>query len=312
MEIEEPYIEYLRREIVEQYKEHPTGCGGSFGEILCWELHTNQTTFKGLAEKWGLPLSTIGELVKDHCDRLQELPKVNFAHATPNPTHPMEKRPHNLYSKREEKEEVRLASNYSLWKQVKWRVGHNLDLVREGESVIDAIDRLYKEAGGHWWPRESSYEKQEALANDADRAVLNAEDEIRMKAHAPSTTEEDWDIGGDIGIQAALILDTAFPNKYSSSFLETFERKVADMVNPKLKVLLSYYRAKWDYAQYNEGLRVSWGKAWEEATKVERQRILTLIEGELKEAGEGAKMGDYHCIGACEALTSLLAKIKLK
>lgn len=75
---EESYIEALRREIVEQYRSHPTGCGGSFGEILCWELHTNQTTFVKLAEKWGLSLPTIGDLVKDHCNKLQELPVVNF------------------------------------------------------------------------------------------------------------------------------------------------------------------------------------------------------------------------------------------
>ena len=75
--MEKTYLNLLREEIIEQYKNNPTGCGGSFGEILCWEIHTNKMTFIWLAEKWGIPISTLGELIKDHCDRLQELPKVN-------------------------------------------------------------------------------------------------------------------------------------------------------------------------------------------------------------------------------------------
>jgi hypothetical protein len=39
---EEPRIERLRRLIEEEYQERPTGCGGSFGEILCWKIHSNQ------------------------------------------------------------------------------------------------------------------------------------------------------------------------------------------------------------------------------------------------------------------------------
>jgi hypothetical protein len=78
MQIEESYISYLRREIVRQYKSHPTGCGGSFGELLCWEIHENNMTFSRLAEKWGISLPTLGDLIKDHCDRLQELPKIKF------------------------------------------------------------------------------------------------------------------------------------------------------------------------------------------------------------------------------------------
>ena len=51
MEIEESHLGYLRRRIEEQYKGKPTGCGGSLGEILCHELHSNGLTFKWLAEK---------------------------------------------------------------------------------------------------------------------------------------------------------------------------------------------------------------------------------------------------------------------
>jgi len=71
------YVELLRRLIEEQYKDHPTGCGGSFGELLCYEIHTRGLTFNWLAEKWGISLPTLGLLIKDHCDRLQKLPVVN-------------------------------------------------------------------------------------------------------------------------------------------------------------------------------------------------------------------------------------------
>lgn len=76
--MEQSYLSFLRESIVEQYKKHPTGCGGSFGELLCWEIHTNGMTFIGLAEKWDISLPTLGELIKDHCDRLQKNPKVDF------------------------------------------------------------------------------------------------------------------------------------------------------------------------------------------------------------------------------------------
>lgn len=75
--MEESYLSVLRREVEEQYRSQPTGCGSSFGEILCWEIHSNGMTFVWLAEKWGIPLSTLGELIKDHCDRLQEKLVVN-------------------------------------------------------------------------------------------------------------------------------------------------------------------------------------------------------------------------------------------
>lgn len=71
------YLGLLRKMVVDQYKDNPTGCGGSFGEILCWEIHTNGLTFVWLAEKWGMSLPTLGELIWDHCKRLENLPVVN-------------------------------------------------------------------------------------------------------------------------------------------------------------------------------------------------------------------------------------------
>lgn len=75
--MEEAYLARLRRLIEEQYRERPTGCGGSFGEILCWEIHSNGKTFKRLAEKWGISLAMLGELIWDHCKRLDADPRVN-------------------------------------------------------------------------------------------------------------------------------------------------------------------------------------------------------------------------------------------
>ena len=78
--MEEGYIERLRRKIEEQYEKHPTGAGNSFDEILCWEIHSNGLTFKWLAEKWGISLPTLGEIIYDHCKQLQKEPIVNHSY----------------------------------------------------------------------------------------------------------------------------------------------------------------------------------------------------------------------------------------
>ena len=75
--IEESYLAFLRRRIEEQYEEMPTGSGGSFGELLCHEIHENGLTFKWLADKWGIGLAILGELIWDHCKRLEAGPEVN-------------------------------------------------------------------------------------------------------------------------------------------------------------------------------------------------------------------------------------------
>lgn len=79
MEYEPAYIEVLRAEIERQYFEHPTECGGSFGELLCHELHTQGLTFTQLACKWGVSLPTLGALIAEHCERLEALPVVNHS-----------------------------------------------------------------------------------------------------------------------------------------------------------------------------------------------------------------------------------------
>jgi len=79
-------IKKFRNHTEKMYQKQPTGCGGSFGEILCYELHTQPVnprmmhksfsgyctglTFKELAEKWGIDVCFLGELIADHCKRL--------------------------------------------------------------------------------------------------------------------------------------------------------------------------------------------------------------------------------------------------
>ena len=70
-------LTHKRDLIVEQYIDHPTGCGCSFDELLCWEIHSNGMTFKWLAQKWGISLPTLGEIIWDHCKRLEDGPCVD-------------------------------------------------------------------------------------------------------------------------------------------------------------------------------------------------------------------------------------------
>lgn len=85
---EEGFMEFLRAEIERQYAKHPTGCGGSFGEILCYEIHSADApsgqglTFVEIAAKWGISVSLLGELIADHCRRMEPVPRVNFTGQT--------------------------------------------------------------------------------------------------------------------------------------------------------------------------------------------------------------------------------------
>ena len=63
-------VKKFREKIEVEYRKHPTGCGGSFGELLCWEIHTNGQTFLWLAKKWGISVGFLGEVIADHCNRL--------------------------------------------------------------------------------------------------------------------------------------------------------------------------------------------------------------------------------------------------
>jgi hypothetical protein len=74
-------IDMLREIIRSQYQDHPTGCGDSFDEILCYELHSAEEgrgrTFLQVAEKWGISPTMLGKLIADHCERLEPLPCVD-------------------------------------------------------------------------------------------------------------------------------------------------------------------------------------------------------------------------------------------
>ena len=63
----ETYLMRVRQLIEDQYPM-------SFGEALCHEIHTNGTTFLWLAEKWGISVTALGELIYDHCKRLEQDP----------------------------------------------------------------------------------------------------------------------------------------------------------------------------------------------------------------------------------------------
>lgn len=81
-------IEKFRGHIEKIYSHHPTGCGGSFDEILCYEFHDEPVnprmdcktftdgyctglTFKELAAKWGISTTFLGKLIADHCKKLE-------------------------------------------------------------------------------------------------------------------------------------------------------------------------------------------------------------------------------------------------
>lgn len=81
-------INEFRKSIEESYSNSYIPYKG-FDEILCYELHSqpinprmntptanngNETglTFKELAQKWGIGIDFLGELIADHCKRLKE------------------------------------------------------------------------------------------------------------------------------------------------------------------------------------------------------------------------------------------------
>ena len=68
--VDQKKIENFRKKIEVAYKRHPTGCGGSFGEILCYEIHESGLTFLWLAKKWNISVSFLGDLISDHCKKL--------------------------------------------------------------------------------------------------------------------------------------------------------------------------------------------------------------------------------------------------
>lgn len=84
--MEEPFIESCRRRIEEQYADIKLSSGvvgGCFGSILCHELHVGNDRhqaglhFLALAAKWGISVTVLGDLIADHCRRLEPLVQVN-------------------------------------------------------------------------------------------------------------------------------------------------------------------------------------------------------------------------------------------
>lgn len=83
-------IRQFRKHIEEIYhKGNVNTNGGSFGEIICYELHSQPVngrmhiktcsggfstglTFKELAKKWGISVTFLGKLIADHCRELEE------------------------------------------------------------------------------------------------------------------------------------------------------------------------------------------------------------------------------------------------
>ena len=84
------HLEAFREHIERLYENFPTGCGGSFGEILCFEIHHGDKRefldcdasvakngiavgcdFNNLAKKWGIPVAFLGELIFHHCVLLE-------------------------------------------------------------------------------------------------------------------------------------------------------------------------------------------------------------------------------------------------
>jgi hypothetical protein len=80
-------IEQFREDLERTYANKFFSCNASFDEMLCYELHSQPVnprmrvktcndgfstglTFKELAEKWGISVSFLGELIADHCRKL--------------------------------------------------------------------------------------------------------------------------------------------------------------------------------------------------------------------------------------------------
>ncbi len=82
-------IRKFRKHIQDTYAETSHTHHGGFDELLCYEMHSQPVnprmnsktmnrgfctglTFKELANKWGISVTFLGELIADHCERLEE------------------------------------------------------------------------------------------------------------------------------------------------------------------------------------------------------------------------------------------------
>ncbi len=82
-------IDEFRSHIEQSYRACRFSEYASFDEILCYELHSEPVnprmrsktmndgystglTFKELAEKWNISVTFLGDLIADHCKKLEE------------------------------------------------------------------------------------------------------------------------------------------------------------------------------------------------------------------------------------------------
>lgn len=82
-------IREFRKHVQKTYAACEFTHHAGFDEILCYEMHSQPInprmkqktmnsgfctglTFKELAHKWGISVSFLGELILDHCQRLEE------------------------------------------------------------------------------------------------------------------------------------------------------------------------------------------------------------------------------------------------
>lgn len=85
-------IKNFRRHIEKSYASAQFTHQAAFDEILCYELHSQPInprmncktgndgfeaglTFNELAQKWGISVSFLGELIADHCKNLDKISK---------------------------------------------------------------------------------------------------------------------------------------------------------------------------------------------------------------------------------------------
>ena len=71
MKPDEWWIETSRKWIIRAYGS-PVTDGDDFDTLLCNEIFQNGQTFSMLARKWNISLSVLGELIADHCRKLEE------------------------------------------------------------------------------------------------------------------------------------------------------------------------------------------------------------------------------------------------
>ena len=89
----DPRVAAFRRHVERTYRNKgrtpDAPQGASFGEILCYEIHEQPVnprmesktgndgfctglTFKELAARWGISVTFLGEVIADHCRKLEE------------------------------------------------------------------------------------------------------------------------------------------------------------------------------------------------------------------------------------------------